>query len=100
VKKKQGPGIKVVAEFTDRPVSKQRKYQLRRERDRKCIICGKRAVLMNRCLKHVVAMRDAATPKIRRNGSPLYGELSTGGAGSGEEKEPEVNGLNCSLHRI
>lgn len=30
-------------EFTNLPISKQRKYQLRKERDRECVGCGRRA---------------------------------------------------------
>jgi hypothetical protein len=34
----------IVDEFTSLPISRQRRYQLRKHRDRKCIRCGQQAV--------------------------------------------------------
>ena len=47
-------------EFTDLPLSRQRKYQLRMERDGRCIICGEPAVGSLTCLKHMVQNRERA----------------------------------------
>jgi hypothetical protein len=48
-------------EFKDLPISRQRKYQLRMERDRRCIECGKPAAKgLMRCLKHIVRARERA----------------------------------------
>src|ERR1035437_4746056 len=41
-------------EFTHLRVSRQRKYQLRMKRDRRCTECGEPAVQGSRCLKHLV----------------------------------------------
>ncbi len=45
-------------EFTDLPISRQRKYQLRMLRDRKCTECGQPAVQGSRCLKHLIKARE------------------------------------------
>ncbi len=39
-------------EFTDKPVSRQRKWQLRKARQGKCRACGKTAVTLNYCREH------------------------------------------------
>jgi hypothetical protein len=49
-------------EFTDLPVSRQRRYQLRMRRDGRCILCGESAVGAFYCLKHMVKVRE----RIRR----------------------------------
>jgi len=54
----QSVGIAIKDEFTDLPVSRQRKYQLRMARDKRCHICGEPAVIGRRCLKHWVAQRE------------------------------------------
>jgi hypothetical protein len=62
-------------EFTDLPVSRQRKQQLRLERDKRCIICGDPAVLRCFCLKHAVDRRERMRKRLglkRR----FYGALS------------------------
>jgi len=41
-------------EFTGLPISRQRKYQLRMQRDRRCTECGEPANIGSRCLKHLV----------------------------------------------
>jgi hypothetical protein len=51
-------------EFTDLPVSRQRKYQLRMQRDGRCAICGEPAVRGARCLKHLVAARERQRKKL------------------------------------
>jgi len=50
-------------EFTDLPVSRQRKYQLRMKRDRRCTECGEPAVQGSRCLKHLVKARERQRKK-------------------------------------
>jgi hypothetical protein len=45
-------------EFTDLPLSRQRKYQLRMHRDRRCVICGASAVGGFYCLEHLVKKRE------------------------------------------
>jgi hypothetical protein len=45
-------------EFTDLPLSRQRKYQLRKRRDKRCTICGAPAVQAARCVKHLVEARE------------------------------------------
>ncbi|HWH71444.1 MAG TPA: hypothetical protein VNT26_18860 [Candidatus Sulfotelmatobacter sp.] len=45
-------------EFTDLPISRQRKYQMRMKRDGRCTECGEPAQLGSRCLKHLVKARE------------------------------------------
>ena len=45
-------------EFTDLPVSRQRKYQLRMKRDKRCTECGAPAAQGSRCVKHLVKARE------------------------------------------
>ncbi len=62
-------------EFTYLPISRQRKYQLRRERDKCCTECGAPAVQGSRCLKHLVKARERQRKKrgLKRR---YYGTLS------------------------
>ena len=41
-------------EFTKLPISRQRKYQLRMQRDKRCTECGAQAMEGSRCLEHLV----------------------------------------------
>jgi len=50
-------------EFTNLPVSRQRKYQLRMKRARRCTECGEPAVQGSRCLKHLVMARERQRKK-------------------------------------
>jgi hypothetical protein len=50
-------------EFSDLPVSHQRKTQLRMQRDGRCIICGQPAVGPFLCLKHLIASRERMRKK-------------------------------------
>ena len=50
-------------EYTHLPVSRQRKYQLRMKRDRRCTECGEPAVQGSRCLKHLVKARERQRKK-------------------------------------
>lgn len=45
-------------EFSGLSISRQRKYQLRRARDRRCTQCGKPVVKGTRCLKHLIDARE------------------------------------------
>jgi hypothetical protein len=62
-------------EFTDLPISRQRKYQLRMQRDSRCTECGEPAVQGSRCLKHLVKARERQRKKrgLKRR---YYGTLS------------------------
>ena len=61
--------------FTNLPVSRQRKYQLRMKRDHRCTECGEPAVQGSRCLKHLVKARERQRKKrgLKRR---YYGTLS------------------------
>ena len=50
-------------EFTDLPISRQRKYQLRMQRDRRCTECGQPAIQGSRCLQHLVKARERQRKK-------------------------------------
>ncbi len=45
-------------EFTGLPISRQRKYQLRRQRDGLCTQCGEPVEQGGRCVKHLVEARE------------------------------------------
>lgn len=62
-------------EFTHLPISRQRKYQLRRQRDGKCTECGEPVVEGSRCLKHLIKARERQRSKrgLRRR---YYNTLS------------------------
>jgi hypothetical protein len=45
-------------EFTTLQISRQRKYQLRQKRDKRCTECGAPAEEGSRCLKHLVTARE------------------------------------------
>src|SRR5437660_1088620 len=62
-------------EFTKMPISRQRKYQLRMQRDKRCTECGEPAMLGSRCLKHLVKARERQRKKrgLKRR---YYGTLS------------------------
>jgi hypothetical protein len=50
-------------EFTDLSISRQRKYQLRMQRDKRCTECGAPAIQGSRCLKHLVKARERQRKK-------------------------------------
>jgi hypothetical protein len=62
-------------EFTLLPISRQRKYQLRMQRDSRCTECGEPAVVASRCLKHLVGARERMRRK-RGLKSRYYSTLS------------------------
>jgi hypothetical protein len=49
---------KIIDEFTNLPISRQRKYQLRMERDKRCTISGAPGAVGARCVKHLVQGRE------------------------------------------
>jgi len=50
-------------EFTQLPISRQRKYQLRKQREGRCTECGEPAAQGSRCLKHLVKARERQRKK-------------------------------------
>ena len=50
-------------EFTHLRISRQRKYQLRKQRDKKCTECGEPAAMGSRCLKHLIIARERQREK-------------------------------------
>jgi hypothetical protein len=50
-------------EFTYLPISRQRKYQLRMKRDKRCTECGEPAAEGSRCVKHLVKARERQRKK-------------------------------------
>lgn len=51
-------------EFTGLPISRQRKYQLRKQRDQRCTECGAPVVRGSRCLKHLIRARERQRQKL------------------------------------
>jgi formylmethanofuran dehydrogenase subunit E len=50
-------------EYTTLPISRQRKYQLRMQRDHRCSECGEPAAQGSRCVKHLVKARERQRKK-------------------------------------
>lgn len=50
-------------QFTHLRISRQRKYQLRMLRDKRCTECGQPAVQGSRCLKHLIKARERQRKK-------------------------------------
>ncbi len=50
-------------EFTELNISRQRKYQLRMQRDRRCTECGQPAARGSRCLEHLIIARERQRKK-------------------------------------
>ena len=76
-------------EFTGLPISRQRKYQLRMQRDRRCTECGEPATIGSRCLKHLVKARERQRTKrgLKRR---YYGTLSYKLQAKGNAKKRKV----------
>ena len=53
----------IIDEFTALPISRQRKYQLRMQRDQRCSECGEPALKGSRCVKHLVKARERQRKK-------------------------------------
>jgi hypothetical protein len=54
---------RIVDEFSDLPISRQRKYQLRMQRDKRCTECGDVALKGTRCIKHLIKARERQRTK-------------------------------------
>ncbi len=67
--------MQIQDEFTNLPISRQRKYQLRMQRDGRCTECGDPVVEGSRCLKHLIKARERQRKKrgLRRR---YYNTLS------------------------
>jgi len=50
--------LPIIDQFTDLPITRQRKWQLRKQAEGKCITCGAPAVVAFFCLKHAVGKRE------------------------------------------
>ena len=58
---------KIQDEFAGRTgISKQRRYQMRRLRDGKCIYCGRPAVITGKCAEHRQKLNVQDREKMRR----------------------------------
>jgi hypothetical protein len=55
--------LRIEDEFTHLKISRQRKYQLRNQRDKKCTECGDPATVGSRCLKHLIIARERQRDK-------------------------------------
>ena len=55
---------RVVDEFSALPVSRQRKWQLRKLRAGKCVRCGAPLATSKFCLRHAVKSREKARKKL------------------------------------
>jgi hypothetical protein len=66
---------KIIDEFTDLPISRQQKWQLRRAKEGRCVICGEPKATAWHCLKHAIANREWArkySGSVRRNKTLTY----------------------------
>jgi hypothetical protein len=73
--KRQRTYRKPIDEFTALPVSRQRKWQLRREKEGRCPVCGEPKATVAYCLKHAIAVRERTRNRIgcvRRTKSLTY----------------------------
>lgn len=50
--------VKIKDKFSALPVSRQRKWQLRRKKENRCQICGQPSVTAMHCLKHAIEKRE------------------------------------------
>ena len=57
-------GKKIQDEFAGLRISRQWRYQLRKKRENRCIICGEPAVRGWKCLKHLVKARERQRKKM------------------------------------
>jgi hypothetical protein len=70
----------IIDQFTDLPISRQRKYQLRKALQGRCTECGKPALTPDgsttaRCLKHMIEARERQ--RVKRGAKRRYwGTLS------------------------
>jgi len=85
-------------EYTYLPVSRQRKYQLRMKRDRRCTECGEPAVQGSRCLKHLVKVRERQREKrgLKRR---YHGTLSYRLQAAARRKRPPARSRSLAAVR-
>ena len=76
-------------EFTRLRISRQRKYQMRMKRDKRCTECGEPTVQGSRCLKHLVKARERQR-KQRGLKRRYYGTLSYRLEEAARGKRPRV----------
>jgi predicted nucleic acid-binding Zn ribbon protein len=51
-------------EFTKLKISRQRRYQLRMRRDKRCIICGTPITRGQMCLEHMIQARERQRKRL------------------------------------
>jgi len=76
--------------FTNLPVSRQRKYQLRMKLAHRCTECGEPAVQGSRCLMHLVKARERQRKK-RGLKQRYYGTLSYRLQAAARKKHPAAS---------
>jgi len=54
-------------EFTYKPISRQRKYQLRKRKQGRCIICGDKAITSHFCQDHAHKANEMAKSHYHRH---------------------------------
>lgn len=71
----------IIDEFTKLPITRQRKWQLRRKNEHRCVICGSPdLVTLNYCEEHsLVARERSLTWRRIKNGQDPEAPLSTAG---------------------
>jgi len=80
-------------EFTRLKISRQRKYQLRMKRDKRCTECGQPAAEGSRCLEHLVMARERQRKKRRlkrRYHNTLSYRLEALPEATGRQRAPAV----------
>ena len=94
-------------EFSQLPVSRQRKYQLRRQHNGRCIICGEPAVTAAHCLFHAIKYREQRRAKLsvrrRSFGARTYGLQGHNGDGGElrlKERAPSGTQWFYALKRV
>ena len=92
-------------EFTHLKISRQRKYQLRMLRDKRCTECGDPAVQGTRCLKHLIRARErqrSVRGLKRRYYNTLSYQLERSAtlAASGGKTQSRRNGLRVQTQRL
>jgi hypothetical protein len=79
-------------EFTDLPVSRQLKFQMRMKRDKRCHICGEAAASDSLCLKHLVERREKKRRKFglkRRYCNTLSYRLEATAKAAAQRRRPK-----------
>ena len=66
----------IVDQYTELPISRQRRYQLRKQKQGRCAFCGAPAANSSRCPKHLILARERTRKKqgckARRFGALSY----------------------------